>query len=111
MPTIWAGSVHLRDKIEQVVEVTGKAGCEEAVVDIEEWLMLATLDILFAAGFGYECNALASAPITGGKAGGGPELSEAYNILFNQGGSTARVLSLLKTIFPLIAHLPLYRNR
>ena len=112
VPTFWERSVQLRDKIEQVIEATGKAGSGgEGVVEVAQWLSLVTLDIIGVAGFGYECNALASAPIAGGKAESGSELAEAYDILFNQGGRAARIRGLLSAIFPLIAYLPVRRKR
>ena len=84
VPTFWERSVQLRDKIEQVLAATGKAGGEEVVVDMAMWLPLATLDIIGAAGFGYECNALASAPVAGGNAKSGSDLAEAYDMLFTR---------------------------
>ena len=111
VPTFWARSVQLRDKINQVIVATSKAGSQEAVVDMAAWFQLVTLDIIGAAGFGYECNALASAPVAGGKAESGSELAGAYDILFTQGGGGSRVLGLLSTILPLIADLPIHRNR
>ena len=112
VPMFWERSVQLRDKIEQVISVKEKANCEETVVDIEEWLSHATLDIVCGAGFGYECNAIASAPIAGGKAESGPELAEAYNIIFYPGGgSMAKAFTHLSSLFPLLAYIPFHRIR
>ena len=113
VPTFWERSVQLQGKIGQVVAATGKEGGDEAVVEMATWLSLATLDIIGAAGFGYECGALASAPIVGGKAASGSELGQAYNILFSQGSDVSRILGLLALIFPrpLLSLLPLKRNR
>ena len=110
-PAFWARSLQLRDKIEQVIAATGKVGSEEAVIDMAAWFQLATLDIIGAAGFGYECNALASASIAGGKGESGSELAEAYDLLFTQGGSGSRAIRLLLIIFPLILEFPLRQNR
>ena len=114
VPMFWERSMQLQRKIDQVIAVTGNSGVGgEAVVEMAGWLSLVTLDIIGDAGFGYECNALASAPIAGEKAKSGSELAEAYNILFAQGADMAMVLVLLSIVFPraLVTNLPIHRNR
>ena len=93
----------------------GGGGEEGVVVEMGKWFSLVTLDIIGSSDFSYKFRALESTSISGSSNIGeksSSELVDAYNTIFNMGGSS-RIVAMLSTIFPFrfIQSLPLKRTR
>lgn len=100
VPVFWEKAVYLGDKVASEAPKQENAGW----LDMALWASLGTLDIIGAAGLGYDFRAME----TGGN---GSEIARAYNVIFTQRRGR-KVMQLLMTIFPnwLLKNIPIKRN-
>ncbi|KAI5778387.1 cytochrome P450 [Geopyxis carbonaria] len=107
VPVFWEKAVYLGDKVaEEAAEgATEDEKADGKVVDISRWCTLSTLDIIGAAGFGYDFQAME----TGGESN---ELAAAFSTLFKR-TPMAIFLGLLGMFVPfwLTYWLPFQRSR
>ena len=101
IPVFWEKAVSLGTKVASETAKEENGGW----LDMARWTSLCTLDIIGAAGLGYDFHAME----TGGN---GSELAQAYNVMFapNQGANNMRILSAILPRW-ITSNLPVERNR
>jgi cytochrome P450 len=106
VPTFWDKSMYLADQVAAEASTAEKSDVRKGgQVDFARWSSLATLDIIGAAGLGYDFRAME----TGGE---GSKLARAYQTIFADRSSSTWT-KMLRMVLPswIFSNLPLERVR
>jgi len=96
VPVFWDKTEMLVQKLNEQVDQKG----DGVVIEMTSWLSKCTLDIIGAAGFGYDFDSMNRET----------EVVEAYTGIFNPPTTALRMVRIATSVFPFLFYLPLQVN-